>query len=126
MGVFVGVAGLGDGVTIAGVGVGEIDVMVGVACGRRCGLGQTTRTVPQTILTATNRLSTQNKAALLRPFCVRVTTYLLTPISLHMLSALAKRAEQTGRFPKPFPTKAAPFRNRLYRRSTSPIHSNIQ
>jgi hypothetical protein len=76
MGVYVGVARPGDGVTIFGVGVGETNVIggEGVACGRRWGLGQTTRTVPQTILTATSRLSTQNKIALLRPFCARVTT----------------------------------------------------
>lgn len=74
-GLGVGVTGLGDGTTASVVGVSEsVEVGVGVARGCRCGLGQTTRTVPQTILTATSRLSAQNKAALLCPLYVRVTT----------------------------------------------------
>lgn len=76
VGVRVARSGLGDGMANSVVGVGETGVIVGVGCGRRCGLGQMTSTVPQTILTVTNKLSTQNRVSLLRPFCERVTTYL--------------------------------------------------
>ncbi len=64
-----GVTKLGDGATVFVAGLGEIDVKVGVgvACGRRCGLGKTTRIVPQTMLNATSRLSAPNMAARLCP-----------------------------------------------------------
>lgn len=94
------------------VAVGETEVLVGVGCGRRCGLGQTTSTVPQTMLTATNKLSAQNRVALLRPFCERVTTYLPMLIFLHRLLDPAKPVEHTGQSPRLSPTKDEPFRNR--------------